>query len=129
MPLASSSLHQSSEHPTKFISHDDDDDASDSENPTKKSKKPKRKKKKVAGPTKSHEDGERPAPLASLPEPTTVSNELQTESQATMTASERRALKKAKQKEKKVKEDELDQALAELSIQYVSVILSIICNS
>jgi hypothetical protein len=46
-----------------------------------------------------------------------------------MTASERKALKKAKQKEKKTKEDDLDQALAELSIQYVVVSLPLIYNS
>lgn len=37
-----------------------------------------------------------------------------------LTASERKALKKAKQKEKKTKVDDLDKALTELAIQYVT---------
>lgn len=36
-----------------------------------------------------------------------------------LSISERKAQKKAKQKEKKAKEDDIDKVLAELSIQYV----------
>jgi hypothetical protein len=123
-------LCQSSKHLVKFISPEDEDDASGSETPAKKSRKPKRKKKKAAaGVTKSGNDDEELVASTPISESETKPAKIQNDSQVSMTASERKALKKAKQKEKKAKEDDLDLALAELSIQCVTVSLSIIYDS
>ncbi|KXN88365.1 Transcription factor 25 [Leucoagaricus sp. SymC.cos] len=89
---------------------EDDDDDSDVTGPAKKSKKSKKKKKKPAGP-KAPETEPTPPPQS------TAKSDLESEPKESLTASERKALKKAKQKEKKAKVDDLDQALAELAIR------------
>jgi hypothetical protein len=98
-----------------------DDDDSDNTEPEKKSKKPKKKKKKSAG-TKAQNDSELKTPVSAPihPPPPTASSDLKPEEKEVLTASERKALKKAKQKEKKAKVDDLDRALAELAIKCVA---------
>jgi len=91
-------------------SDQDDDDSG----PSKKSKKSKKKKKKPA--PKPRVD----APISPLPPPLASQTAQQIQVRDALTASERKALKKAKQKEKKTKVDDLDKALTELAIQYVT---------
>ncbi|KAF5364015.1 hypothetical protein D9756_001067 [Leucocoprinus leucothites] len=101
-----------------FAPEDDENEGSDSAGPSKRSKKSKKKKKKPVG-AKPQNDSEVKTPFSEPtpqpePESQTIPKAEQTES---LTASERKALKKAKQKEKKAKGDDLDKALAELAIQ------------
>ncbi|KAF9448395.1 DUF654-domain-containing protein [Macrolepiota fuliginosa MF-IS2] len=92
-----------------------DDDSDDGE-PARKSKKSKKKKKKSTGGAKAEKDGS----VIPAPKPATqviVNKESAAEVKESLTASERKALKKAKQKQKKTKDDDLDRVFAELSIQ------------
>ena len=100
-----------------YSDKDDDDDDNDDGGPSKKSKKSKKKKKKPA--SKPQVD----APISEstpLSPPLASQTAQQIEVRDSLTASERKALKKAKQKEKKTKVDDLDKALTELAIQYVT---------
>ncbi|KAJ3575698.1 hypothetical protein NP233_g923 [Leucocoprinus birnbaumii] len=96
----------------------DEDDDTDGIEPSKKSKKSKKKKKKSAG-AKGQNDSEAKIPVQepTLPPQPVPQSPAKPEQKDNLTPSERKALKKAKQKEKRVKEDDLDKALAELAIQ------------
>ncbi|KDQ65155.1 hypothetical protein JAAARDRAFT_28803 [Jaapia argillacea MUCL 33604] len=90
----------------QLLAPDGEDDESAEELPSKssKAKKPKKKKKKETAAT---------IPAAPAPPPTSDSPALDPASKK-----ERKALKKAKAKEKKEGANELDKALAELSVKY-----------
>lgn len=97
----------------------EDDDDSDNAGPSKKPKKFKKKKKPAS---KLQTNGEVNVPVSeSTPPPPFASQTTKlVDLKDSLTASERKALKKAKQKAKKAKVDDLDKALTELAIQYVT---------
>jgi len=96
---------------------DQDDDDNDDSGPSKKSKKSKKKKKKSASKPQVNAPISESTPLSP---PLVSQTSQQVDVRDSLTASERKALKKAKQKEKKTKVDDLDKALTELAIQYVT---------
>ncbi|KAF9558199.1 DUF654-domain-containing protein [Agrocybe pediades] len=88
---------------------DSDDDDEEEEVSVKKSKKSKKKKKK---PAEQSVPAEAPTPKES------AKSTPRTSTPVAPVRNEKKALKKARAKEKKAANDELDKALAELSIQY-----------
>jgi hypothetical protein len=86
----------------------------------KKSKKPKQKK-AAAGVTKVRNDEEGLVASTLTSESATKPIKMQNDSPVCMTARERKALKKAKQKEKKAKEDDIDSLSCQSSASYPSL--------
>ncbi|EAU82353.2 cytoplasmic protein [Coprinopsis cinerea okayama7 len=83
---------------------DDNENESEDDEPKAKAKKSKKKKKKAGTPVVESPKPASTPPPKSTPTPTAKS--------------EKKALKRAKQKEKKAADDELEQALKELAIKY-----------